>query len=124
MATGTVKWFNESKGYGFIESESGKDLFVHFSEIQGDGLRLLQRASRSSSRKVWAKKVHRPPTWYPNKNLRKKSGRVLTLPESSQFHSYVKGLGHLAESFFYFRIWNLKTDFKIWDVELVKKVRL
>jgi len=41
MAAGTVKWFNESKGYGFIESESGKDLFVHFSEIQGDGFKTL-----------------------------------------------------------------------------------
>ena len=35
MAVGTVKWFNEGKGYVLIESESGKDLFVHFSEIQG-----------------------------------------------------------------------------------------
>ena len=35
MSVGKVKWFNERKGYGFIESESGKDLFVHFSEIQG-----------------------------------------------------------------------------------------
>jgi cold shock protein len=41
MAVGTVKWFNESKGFGFIESESGKDLFVHFSEIQGDGFKTL-----------------------------------------------------------------------------------
>ncbi len=41
MATGTVKWFNESKGYGFIASEDGKDLFVHFSEIQGDGFKTL-----------------------------------------------------------------------------------
>ena len=41
MAAGTVKWFNESKGYGFIESEDGKDLFVHFSEIQGDGFKTL-----------------------------------------------------------------------------------
>jgi cold shock protein len=41
MASGTVKWFNESKGFGFIESESGKDLFVHFSEIQGDGFKTL-----------------------------------------------------------------------------------
>ena len=41
MATGTVKWFNESKGYGFIASEEGKDLFVHFSEIQGDGFKTL-----------------------------------------------------------------------------------
>ena len=42
MATGTVKWFNESKGYGFIASEEGKDLFVHFSEIQGDGFKTLR----------------------------------------------------------------------------------
>ena len=41
MAVGTVKWFNESKGFGFIESESGKDLFVHFSEIQGGGFKTL-----------------------------------------------------------------------------------
>ena len=41
MANGSVKWFNESKGYGFIQSESGKDLFVHFSEIQGDGFKTL-----------------------------------------------------------------------------------
>ena len=41
MSVGKVKWFNESKGYGFIESESGTDLFVHFSEIQGDGFKTL-----------------------------------------------------------------------------------
>ena len=41
MAAGTVKWFNEGKGYGFIESESGKDLCVHFSEIQGEGFKTL-----------------------------------------------------------------------------------
>ncbi len=41
MAVGTVKWFNESKGYGFIETEDGKDLFVHFSEIQGEGYKTL-----------------------------------------------------------------------------------
>jgi cold shock protein len=41
MSAGTVKWFNEGKGYGFIESESGKDLFVHFSEIQGEGFKTL-----------------------------------------------------------------------------------
>ena len=35
MTVGTVKWFNEGKGFGFTQSESGKDLFVHFSEIQG-----------------------------------------------------------------------------------------
>ena len=41
MAVGTVKWFNASKGYGFIETEDGKDLFVHFSEIQGEGFKTL-----------------------------------------------------------------------------------
>ena len=38
--TGTVKWFNSSKGYGFIEREEGADVFVHFSEIRGEGYRL------------------------------------------------------------------------------------
>lgn len=39
--TGTVKWFNNDKGYGFIERESGKDLFVHFRAIVGEGHRSL-----------------------------------------------------------------------------------
>ncbi len=38
---GTVKWFNESKGFGFIEQESGPDVFVHFSAIQGSGFKTL-----------------------------------------------------------------------------------
>ncbi len=41
MATGTVKWFNDSKGYGFIEQESGEDLFVHYAEIQSEGFKTL-----------------------------------------------------------------------------------
>jgi CspA family cold shock protein len=40
--TGTVKWFNESKGYGFIQRESGPDVFVHHSAIRGEGFRNLQ----------------------------------------------------------------------------------
>ena len=39
--TGTVKWFNESKGFGFIAQESGPDVFVHFSAIAGDGFKTL-----------------------------------------------------------------------------------
>ena len=41
MANGTVKWFNESKGFGFITQDTGTDVFAHFSAIQGDGFKTL-----------------------------------------------------------------------------------
>ena len=41
MATGTVKWFNNTKGYGFITAEDGTDAFVHHNEIQGEGFKSL-----------------------------------------------------------------------------------
>ena len=44
--TGTVKWFNESKGFGFIEQESGPDVFAHFSAISGSGFKTLAEGQR------------------------------------------------------------------------------
>ena len=46
MQTGTVKWFNAEKGYGFIEVEGGNDVFVHFSAIVGDGFKTLEEGQR------------------------------------------------------------------------------
>jgi len=43
---GTVKWFNDDKGFGFIEQENGPDVFAHFSAIQGDGFRSLAEGQR------------------------------------------------------------------------------
>jgi CspA family cold shock protein len=46
MAEGTVKWFSNEKGYGFISREDGDDLFVHFREIQGEGYKSLEEGQR------------------------------------------------------------------------------
>ena len=46
MAQGTVKWFNDQKGYGFITLEDGPDVFAHFSAIQGDGFKTLEEGQQ------------------------------------------------------------------------------
>ncbi len=46
MHQGTVKWFNEGKGFGFIEDDEGGDVFVHYSAIQGDGFKVLHEDQR------------------------------------------------------------------------------
>lgn len=46
--TGKVKWFNAEKGYGFITSDEGKDIFVHYSAIQADGFRSLEEGQKVS----------------------------------------------------------------------------
>lgn len=48
MPTGTVKWFKNEKGYGFITGEDGEDVFVHFSEIQMDGYKSLREGQQVS----------------------------------------------------------------------------
>ncbi|GAB6034696.1 cold-shock protein [Galenea microaerophila] len=48
QVTGTVKWFNDEKGFGFIEQEGGKDVFVHFSAIVGEGRKTLQEGQQVS----------------------------------------------------------------------------
>ena len=48
MAQGTVKLFNESKGYGFITADEGKDVFVHYSAIKGDGFKTLAEGQKVS----------------------------------------------------------------------------
>ena len=46
MPEGQVKWFNEKKGYGFIKQDGGKDLFFHYTGIQGDGLKSLKEGQK------------------------------------------------------------------------------
>ncbi len=48
METGRVKWFNRTKGFGFIERENGEDVFVHYSAIQGDGFKSLEEQQEVS----------------------------------------------------------------------------
>jgi len=56
VTDGTVKWFNDAKGYGFITREDGEDVFVHFSAIQGEGFKSLQEGDRVSFEVVQGKK--------------------------------------------------------------------
>ena len=59
---GTVKWFNEAKGFGFIEQQGGADVFAHFSAITGDGFKTLNEGQRVSFAIIKALKVLKQKT--------------------------------------------------------------
>ena len=70
--TGTVKWFNETKGYGFIAQEDGPDVFVHFSAIQGDGFKTLTDGQKVEFTVTDGQKGLRPRTSIRSNSRNKK----------------------------------------------------
>ena len=72
---GTVKWFNASKGFGFIQRQSGEDVFVHFSAIQADGYRSLNEGQAVEFEVVRAPRACRLPTFNLSKPLLRITGR-------------------------------------------------
>ena len=65
--TGTVKWFNENKGFGFIEREGGPDVFAHFSAIQSEGYKTLAEGQRVEFIVTDGQKAHRLSKSSPSK---------------------------------------------------------
>ena len=65
MTQGTVKWFNAEKGYGFISRTDGPDVFVHYSEIDGDGFRSLEENQHVEFEVTQGRRADRPPAFAP-----------------------------------------------------------
>ncbi len=63
MAVRKVKWFNNGKGYGFVETEEGKDVFVHFSAVQGEGYKTLNEGQSVEFEVSDGEKVRKPIMW-------------------------------------------------------------
>ena len=77
MAQGTVKWFNDAKGYGFITQEGGEDVFVHFNAIQAQGFKSLAEGDKVEFEVTKGPKGSRPRTFgRPDETPRQTEGRV------------------------------------------------
>ena len=72
-AIGTVKWFNETKGFGFIQQDTGPDVFAHFKEISSSGFKTLYEGQRVSFNIAQGQKVLQLLILLPNNILKKKS---------------------------------------------------
>jgi CspA family cold shock protein len=76
MASGTVKWFDANRGYGFIRPEQGEDVFVHVSAVQASGLQTLQEGQAVEFDLEQGRKGHRPPTCDHSRRMRRADPRL------------------------------------------------
>jgi CspA family cold shock protein len=73
MANGTVKWFNDKKGFGFISQDNGDDVFVHQTSIQGEGFRTLAEGDKVEFEVIRTRKATKPQTSSNYKFIKKRS---------------------------------------------------
>ena len=100
MNKGTVKWFNAEKGYGFITGEDGKDVFVHFSAIQGEGFKSLDEGQAVT----FDLQVFPQEASVPRFILRPNQGTRPTCGENNvDYSGNMQGLSHLDEFAVYSR---------------------
>ena len=80
MAIGKVKWFSNQKGYGYIQTIEGEDIFIHFSAIQAEGFKTLGQGQEVEFEISRGPRAHRPKTWSPSNSfmaIYRQSSRIL-----------------------------------------------